>query len=197
MQNVPIIFASHNVNKVAEIRALLPQYSVQSLSDLKFDEEIPETGSTLEENAEIKARRIFDEFKKPVFADDTGLLVNALNGAPGVYSARYAGAEASSEANMTKLLNALVGNGNRQAHFKTSICFIGPAGEANFFTGRVDGHILEQRKGKHGFGYDPLFQADGENLSFAEMTSLAKNKISHRGRALEAFIRFLEDAGKR
>jgi XTP/dITP diphosphohydrolase len=197
MQNVPIIFASHNANKVAEIRALLPQYSVQSLIDLEFHEEIPETGSTLEENAEIKARRIFDEFNKPVFADDTGLLVDALNGAPGVYSARYAGEGVDSEANMAKLLEALSTADNRQAHFKTSICFIGPAGQTYFFEGRVDGQILEQKKGDHGFGYDPLFQAEGEDLSFAEMTSLAKNKISHRGRALEAFIHFLDDAGKR
>ena len=197
MSKPSLVFTSHNANKVIEIRALLPNYEVLSLSDLGFHENIPETGQTLEANAEIKAQRIFKEFAKPVFADDTGLLIDALDGAPGVYSARYAGADANAEANMRKLLQALKGEANRKAHFKTSICFINELGESRFFEGRVDGEILTEKTGEKGFGYDPLFKADGESLSFAEMSSAAKNKISHRGRALAAFIHFLQEAEKK
>lgn len=197
MTKPSLIFASHNANKVKEIRALLPEYSIHSLSDLGFMEDIPETGTTLEENAKIKADRIFQEFQKPVFADDTGLLVEALNGAPGVYSARYAGADANAEANMEKLLKALGKETNRKAHFKTSICLINQNGSSHFFEGRVDGEILTSKAGNEGFGYDPIFKAEGEVLSFAEMDSQAKNEISHRGRALRALINFLQDAEKR
>lgn len=197
MTKPSLIFASHNANKVKEIRALLPEYSIHSLSDLGFMEDIPETGTTLEENAKIKANRIFQEFQKPVFADDTGLLVEALNGAPGVYSARYAGADANAEANMEKLLKALGKETNRKAHFKTCICLISQNGSAHFFEGRVDGEILTSKAGNEGFGYDPIFKAEGEVLSFAEMDSQAKNEISHRGRALRALINFLQDAEKR
>lgn len=197
MTKPSLIFASHNANKVKEIRALLPEYSIHSLSDLGFMEDIPETGTTLEENAKIKADRIFQEFQKPVFADDTGLLVEALNGAPGVYSARYAGADANAEANMEKLLKALGKETNRNAHFKTSICLINQNGSSHFFEGRVDGEILTSKAGNEGFGYDPIFKAEGEVLSFAEMDSQAKNEISHRGRALRALINFLQDAEKR
>jgi XTP/dITP diphosphohydrolase len=197
MTKPSLVFASHNANKVKEIRALLPNYEVLSLSDLYFNEEIPETGSTLEANAQIKAQRIFKEFGKAVFADDTGLLVDALNGAPGVYSARYAGADANAEANMHKLLHSLKGEANRKAHFKTSICFINEEGESRLFQGRVDGEILTEKTGEQGFGYDPLFKAEGEKLSFAEMSSQAKNKISHRGRALSALIQFLQESEKK
>jgi len=197
MTKPPLVFASHNANKVKEIKALLPQYLILSLSDLGFENDIPETGTTLEQNAEIKAQRIFQEFQKPVFADDTGLLVEALKGAPGVYSARYAGADANANANMNKLMAALETESNRKAHFKTSICFIDETGSPNFFEGRVDGEILKSKTGEKGFGYDPIFRAEGESLSFAEMDSASKNKISHRGRALAALINFLQDAEKR
>ena len=192
-----LVFASHNINKVAEIRALLPKFSILSLSDLGFTKDIPETGKTLEANAEIKARRIFQEFGKPVFADDTGLLVEALDGAPGVYSARYAGADANAEKNMSKLITALEEETNRKAHFKTSICYINEKGSLHFFEGRVDGEILQTKTGLGGFGYDPIFRAEGELLSFAEMDSQAKNKISHRGRALQKLINFLQGVEKR
>jgi XTP/dITP diphosphohydrolase len=192
-----LVFASHNANKVKEIKALLPKFSILSLSDLGFKEDIPETGNTLEKNAEIKARRIFQEFNKPVFADDTGLLVDALNGDPGVYSARYAGANANADMNMNKLMIALEMETNRKAHFKTSICFIDQKGSSRFFEGRVDGEILSTKTGERGFGYDPIFKAEGENLSFAEMDSASKNKISHRGRALQKLINFLQGAEKK
>jgi XTP/dITP diphosphohydrolase len=197
MTKPSLVFASHNSNKIVEIRALLPKYSIISLSDLGFEADIPETGTSLEENAEIKARRIFQEFNKPVFADDTGLLVETLNGAPGVYSARYAGAMANADANMNKLMAALENEPNRKAHFKTSICFINETGSPRFFEGRVDGVILTKKTGEKGFGYDPIFKAEGESLSFAEMDSASKNKISHRGRALSALINFLQDAEKK
>lgn len=192
-----LVFASHNANKVKEIRALIPDYDVLSLSDLNFKEEIPETGTTLEANAQIKAQRIFKEFGKAVFADDTGLLVDALKGAPGVFSARYAGADANAEANMQKLLDSLQGETNRKAHFKTSICFINEEGKSHLFTGRVDGEILTVKTGEKGFGYDPIFKAAGEKLSFAQMSPQAKNKISHRGRALNALIQFLKESEKK
>jgi len=187
-----LIFASHNDNKSREIRQLLPSYQISSLKDLGFTEEIPETGNSLDANAAIKAERIFKEYQKPVFADDTGLIVPALDGAPGVYSARYAGPEANAQANMAKLLGELQGKEDRFAYFETVICYIDAEGEKHFFSGKVEGRILEQQQGEQGFGYDPVFCAEGESLSFAEMSPAAKNAISHRGRALEAFIRFLQ-----
>lgn len=196
MSQVPLIFASHNKNKTAEIKALLPQYSVQSLAELGFHEEIEETGSTLQENAALKARRIFEEYGHPVFADDTGLIVPAINGEPGVFSARYAGEPASAERNMAKLLTNLSGVENRQAYFETVICFIGPSGKEFFFSGRVDGTILREPKGTEGFGYDPIFAPEGATLSFAEMSAKEKNQISHRGRALAKFIQFLKQEEK-
>ncbi|WP_421752787.1 RdgB/HAM1 family non-canonical purine NTP pyrophosphatase [Croceimicrobium sp.] len=187
-----LIFASHNENKSREIRQLLPDFQLASLKDLAFNEEIPETGDTLEANAAIKADRIFAEYHKPVFADDTGLIVPALDGAPGVYSARYAGPEANAQANMTKLLKELESKEDRYAYFETVICYIEASGEKHFFSGKVEGHILESQQGEKGFGYDPVFCPKGEPLSFAEMSPEAKNAISHRGRALQAFIRFLQ-----
>lgn len=196
MTKMPLIFASHNANKLKEIKALLPHYSIQSLAELGFHQEIPETGDSLEANAEIKARTIFEKYGQAVFADDTGLLVDALNGAPGIYSARYAGENAKAEDNMQKLLLALTGNTKREAHFKTVICFIDHQGKSHFFEGRVNGHILEAKTGSQGFGYDPIFKPKGESLSFAEMSATAKNRLSHRALALKAFIHFLQDTGK-
>lgn len=191
-----LIFASHNDNKTREIRELLPSYDLQSLKDLNYHQEIPETGETLAENAEIKARTIFNAFGTAVFADDTGLIVPALNGAPGVYSARYAGPEANADANMSKLLADLASAGSREAYFETLICYIDPAGKSHFFSGKVEGEILLERKGGAGFGYDPIFKPNGYDLSFAEMSSAAKNAISHRGRALQSFIHHLAQAEK-
>lgn len=186
------IFASHNDNKTAEIKRLLPKVEVQSLSEIGFSTEIPETGSTLKENALIKAQTIFDIYKIPVFADDTGLMVEALDGAPEVYSARYAGVAADSEKNMQKLLGALKGEENRAAHFATVIAFIDESGQEYFFEGRVEGEILKEKTGAGGFGYDPVFKPQGFTQSFAEMNTETKNEISHRGRALQKFIRFIQ-----
>jgi XTP/dITP diphosphohydrolase len=185
-----MIFASSNPGKIQEIKALLPEWNIVGLSDIKWDTEIEETGKTLAENAEIKASTIYTATGIPVFADDTGLLVDALNGEPGVYSARYAGPECDANANMDKMLLALNGESNRKARFCTSICFMDGKG-VHFFEGEVLGNIAAQRLGEKGFGYDPIFVPEGSDLSFAQMTSQKKNEISHRGRALQKLKQFL------
>ncbi|MGB0376830.1 MAG: RdgB/HAM1 family non-canonical purine NTP pyrophosphatase [Flavobacteriaceae bacterium] len=186
-----LLFASHNTHKIQEIQQMLPSgLKLLGLSDLGWDTPIPETGNTLVENAWIKADALFSKTQKNCFADDTGLLVEALNGAPGVYSARYAGPEKSAENNMAKLLKALNGNNNRKAKFVTVIaCYW--KGEKHSFIGEAHGEILLQASGKKGFGYDPIFRPDGFAVSFAEMEALEKNKISHRGRAFQEFLNFI------
>lgn len=186
------IFASHNPNKTKEIRALLPVAQIDSLADLEYHDDIPETGASLDENAAIKARTIYTVFKRPVFADDTGLIVPALKGEPGVYSARYAGPQAKAADNMQKLLANMKAIQERSAYFETSICYIDAEGMEFVFRGRVEGEILKEPRGAGGFGYDPVFLPLGEKESFAEMEAMKKNRMSHRGRALEAFIRFLQ-----
>lgn len=186
-----LIFASHNENKVKEIRAMV-SYEIQilSLNDIGFHDEIEETGSTLEENAQIKAKRIFDTTGKNVFADDSGLFVEALNGAPGVYSARYAGT-GNSKDNNVKLLNELNGKSNRNAFFRAVFCLI--LNEREFyFDGEIHGKIIEAEKGNDGFGYDPVFVPNAYNLTFAEMDSKEKNMISHRYKAVQKLINFIE-----
>ncbi len=186
-----LIFATHNQNKTDEIRAILPQYNLQSLADISFTDEIEETGKTLKENALIKAQTIFDKLGKACFADDTGLEVDALNGAPGVYSARYAGNEADSEKNMTKLLAELANKDDRSAAFKTVIAYIDAAGASHLFEGTVEGEIVFEKMGDSGFGYDPIFKPAGYEQTFAQMTPIQKNEISHRSRAVALFISFL------
>lgn len=188
-----LLFASGNRNKHQEIKALLPNHlELVSPSDLGWEEEIPETGKTLEENALQKARFLWERFQKAVFADDTGLEVEALQGAPGVYSARYAGEQKSAEDNMNKLLSELAERRNRHAHFKTVIAYLDEQGKEYLFEGQVNGMILREKRGSLGFGYDPVFLPDGETRSFAEMSLEEKNALSHRARALKAFIHFLE-----
>lgn len=196
MTKSKLIFASHNPNKCKEVQALLSTYQILSLAELDYQEDIAETGATLRENAAIKARCIHAHFGLPVFADDTGLMVDALAGAPGVYSARYAGSKADAQANMQLLLRNLTGKTERAAHFSTFICYIDEAGQEHFFEGRVDGLILETPRGGEGFGYDPIFQPLGFAQSFAEMDAAQKNKISHRGRALQALLNFLAPSQK-
>ena len=186
-----LLFATHNQNKVEEIRALLPQFKVLSLKDVNFNEEIEETGTTLEENASLKAQTVFEKTGKACFADDTGLEVVALNGDPGVYSARYAGEPANSENNMDKLLAALDGENDRSAAFRTVISFVDENGLKINFEGSVEGEILMERTGNGGFGYDPVFKPNGYEQSFAEMTPVQKNEISHRGRAINRFVEYL------
>ena len=187
-----IVFATNNEHKLSEIRSILgDNFEVLSLKDIGCDVDIPETGTTLEENALIKAQYIFDHYHVDVFADDTGLEVDALNGAPGVYSARYAGGEGhDSEANMAKLLKELGENNNRKARFRTVIALI-QQGKIHEFEGIVNGEIIRERRGGEGFGYDPIFQPDGYDQTFAELGTDVKNHISHRARATQKLAEYL------
>ncbi len=188
-----LIFASHNKNKAIEIRALLPKgLELKTLNDINLEEEIPETGTTLEENALLKAQFIYRNFGEACFADDTGLEVKALDGQPGVFSARYAGLQKSSEDNMTKLLNELKSKENRKARFRTVIAYINKKGEEFLFDGTVEGIIAKEKMGEKGFGYDPIFIPEDGHLSFAQMTADQKNEISHRARSLRRFLDFLD-----
>jgi XTP/dITP diphosphohydrolase len=188
-----LIFATHNQNKALEINAQLPfSIALTTLSELDYHEEIPETGGTLEENARIKAEFVANLFQENCFADDTGLEVESLNGEPGVYSARFAGEDKNSEANMDLLLQKLKYHENRNAQFKTIIILFWN-GKYHQFEGIVKGKILTERRGNKGFGYDPIFQPDEAAVCFAEMDLVEKNKISHRGRAIEKMLRFLKN----
>ena len=190
-QSKQIVFATNNAHKLSEIRKIMGQeWSVLSLAEIGCEADIAETAETLQGNAEIKARYVKEHFGYDCFADDTGLLVDALNGAPGVYSARYAGAECDSAKNMALLLENLKGEINRKAHFSTVIALI-IGEELKFFEGRVDGEILETAEGDKGFGYDPIFRSEGYDGSFATMSGDEKNAISHRGRATAKLIKFL------
>ena len=200
-----IVFATNNQHKLSEIRQILgDSIEVLSLKDIGCDVDIPETGTTLEANALQKARYVYDHYHIDCFADDTGLEVEALNGAPGVYSARYAtvGCAATmsqpkdhdSEANMTRLLCELGENNNRRARFRTVIALI-QQGEVHEFEGIVNGEIIRERRGGAGFGYDPIFQPDGYDQTFAELGHEVKNAISHRGRATQKLIAFLKELG--
>jgi XTP/dITP diphosphohydrolase len=187
-----ICFATHNQHKLSEIAKLAPEgVTLVSLTDLNQTEEIPETGTTLEENSMLKAKYVFDKFGIACFADDTGLEVTALNGEPGVYSARYAGEQKDNDANMALLMKNLQGKVDRSAAFKTVITYINESGQSQQFVGQVKGEITLTKSGLKGFGYDPIFQPEGENQTFAEMSADAKNAISHRGRAFQKFIAFL------
>ena len=188
-----LVFATNNENKLKEIRQLLgSSINVMSLSELDCFDDIPETGDTLKSNALQKAKYIFDRYGKNCFADDTGLEVDALNGAPGVYSARYAGEEKSAEMNMDKILFELQGVDGRTANFRTVIALI-IDGKEFLFEGEVAGNILKSRQGVEGFGYDPIFQPAGYSTSFAQMDIDEKNRISHRGRAVEKLVKYLKN----
>lgn len=198
-----IVFATNNQHKLDEIRSILgEQFEIVSLRDIGCDVDIPETADTLEGNAMMKAQYIWDHYHMSVFADDTGLEVEALNGAPGVFSARYAGGEGhDSEANMQKLLRELTEKNNRRAQFRTVIALIlkkdvCPCGctsikEVHQFEGIVKGQITRERHGSEGFGYDPIFQPDGYDTTFAELGMDIKNHISHRARAVKKLADFL------
>ncbi|MDR2511194.1 MAG: RdgB/HAM1 family non-canonical purine NTP pyrophosphatase [Bacteroidales bacterium] len=227
-----IIFATNNWHKVEEVMAKLSVFvpkdfypykndalkiEILTLDDIHFHEEIKETGSTLEENALIKARAIWNFCRKPCFGDDTGLEIDALDGEPGVYSARYAAqnsadgnstqvAQANTETtikneteenifekNIQKVLSKLSGIENRKARFRTVIAYIDSNGKEHLFEGIVDGKIIDEKHGSDGFGYDPIFIPDGYNITFAEMSLPEKNKISHRGKALDKFVAFFQN----
>ncbi len=186
-----IIIATNNKHKVEEIqREVKDKIRIISLKDLGFHQDIPETGSTLKENARQKARFIFEKYGKDCFADDTGLEVEALDGRPGVYSARYAGERCSFDDNIDLLLKEMEGKTNRKACFKTVICLI-ENGEEKYFEGVCKGNITTERYGNKGFGYDPVFIPEGYGESFAEMSGEEKNKISHRGKAIRELIKYM------
>ena len=203
-----IVFATNNQHKLSEIRDILGDgFEVLSLKDIGCDVDIPETGQTLDENALQKAQYVYDHYHIDCFADDTGLEVDALDGAPGVYSARYANMEDpeaeshDAEANMTRLLRELGENNNRKARFRTVIALIQkrdvcPCGctsikEIHKFEGIVEGDIICERRGREGFGYDPIFQPDGYDQTFAELGMEIKNHISHRARATQKLADYL------
>ena len=192
-----IVFATNNAHKLSEIRQILgDSVEVLSLADIRCHVDIPETADTLEGNALQKAQYVVDHYHISCFADDTGLEVDALNGEPGIYSARYAGEGHDSEANMTKLLNKLGENNNRKARFCTVIALLlvkGDEIEQHLFEGIVNGTIIRERKGTAGFGYDPIFQPDGYEATFAELGNDIKNKISHRAKAVEKLKAALAD----
>ena len=203
-----IVFATNNKHKLEEIRSILGEgFEVLSLSDIGCHEDIPETSDTLEGNAMQKAQYVFDKYGYACFADDTGLEVEALGGEPGIYSARYAALDGDdsishdSEANMTKLLRKLKGIENRKARFRTVIALINnaplPIGEEmgerlQLFEGIVNGSIIKERRGGEGFGYDPIFQPEGYDKTFAELGNEVKNQISHRARAVQKLADYLK-----
>ena len=191
MEKRTIVFATNNAHKLGELRGIAgEEWNVVSLAEIGCHDDIPETAETLEGNALIKARWVKERSGYDCFADDTGLMVDALDGAPGVYSARYAGPGHDSVANMKLLLERMAGKDNRNAHFSTVIALV-MDGEEHIFEGRVDGTIAREPSGCGGFGYDPVFVPENSGLTFSEMTAEEKNAISHRGRATRKLMEFL------
>lgn len=187
-----LVFASNNKNKIKEIQQLIPsEIQILSLEDIGCHADIPETAKTIEGNAILKADYVTQNYGYPCFADDSGLEVDCLNGAPGVYSARYAGEPKDDQKNIDKLLVTLLNETNRKANFKTVIC-LNLNGEQHLFTGIINGEIISEKKGTNGFGYDPIFVANGYNKTFAELTMEEKSHISHRGKAVKQLIEFLK-----
>ena len=187
-----LVFASNNHNKIKEMQLLLPDtIQILSLAEIGCHEEIPETAETIEGNAILKANYVTEKFGYNCFADDTGLEVETLSGEPGVFSARYAGEQKSAEDNMDKLLANLKNKTNRNAQFKTVIC-LNLDGNQQLFTGIIKGKIIEEKIGNQGFGYDPIFQPEGYQHTFAELSLQEKSKISHRGIATNLLLKFLK-----
>ena len=188
-----IVFATNNSNKLKEIQSLIPkEIEIISLKEIGCTEDIPETGDTLEANAFQKVHYVKENYNYDCFADDTGLEIDALNGAPGVYSARYAGPEKSAEANIEKILSELQGKENRTAKFRTAIALT-LNNEEHLFEGEINGYISKVKQGNEGFGYDPIFMPENENRSFAQMSMVEKGTISHRGRAVKKLVAYLNN----
>jgi XTP/dITP diphosphohydrolase len=186
-----LVFATNNAHKIEEVAAKIAgQIKLLSLDDIGCYDDIAETGSTFRENASIKSNYIYQKYNLNCFGDDSGLEIDALNGEPGVYSARYAGKHGDHDANINKVLDKLTGADNRKARFRTVISLIWE-GKEHFFEGVVEGTTRHERAGTAGFGYDPIFQPDGYEVTFAEMSLDEKNRISHRGRAVEKLVEFL------
>lgn len=192
---IRFLFATNNQHKLSEAREILPDYEILSLSDMNIHIDIPEDFETLEENALQKAQFIFDLTGMNVIADDTGLEIEALDGRPGVYSARYAGEHCTFEDNVKKILHELEGIDNRKAAFRTVVAMI-LNGETHVFEGRVDGKIAHIAYGEKGFGYDPVFYPEGYTETFAQMPAELKNAMSHRGRALRQFAEFFKKSNQ-
>ncbi len=192
-----VCFATNNPNKIQEVQQLLAatgrQFDVVSLTAIGCHEELPENQTTIEGNAIEKASYVFTNYGVNCFADDTGLEVTALNGAPGVYSARYAGPQRDARQNMELLLRNLAGNSNRQARFKTVVCLY-LNGQQYTFEGIAEGHIIDAPRGAGGFGYDPVFVPTGHTRTFAEMSGQEKNTMSHRAKAVQKLIDYLQKA---
>jgi len=187
-----IVFATNNLHKLDEVRNKLSKhFNILSLNDINCHDEIPETANTFEGNAEQKANWILEKYGFDCFADDSGIEIEALNGEPGVFSARYAGENCSYDDNNKKVLYKLKNKTNRNARFVTSIC-LKINGETHFFNGKIEGVIIEDYAGNEGFGYDPIFVPNGYSKSFAEMNLNEKNKISHRAKALEKMLYFFK-----
>lgn len=189
-----LVFATQNPNKAKEIEAKLGEgFKIAGLDQLGITEEIPETAPTLEGNALMKARYVYEKTGRNCFADDTGLEVAALNGEPGVYSARYAGLQKNADDNMALLLNKLQGQANRKAQFRTVIALI-INGQEHLFEGTATGNIIAEKQGVEGFGYDPIFVPEGHTRTFAQMTLDEKNQLSHRAKAFDKMKKFLAQA---
>jgi len=192
MNKLKLVFATNNKNKLKEVQAMLTNFEIVSLANINCFEDIPETANTLEGNAIIKANFVTNSYSLNCFADDTGLEVEALNNEPGVFSARYAGEENNTEANIQKLLKELEDKSNRKAQFRTAIA-LNINEKQYIFEGICKGTILNQKQGESGFGYDPIFMPDGYNKSFAEMNMIEKGAISHRGKAIKKLVTFLNN----
>ncbi|PWK21832.1 XTP/dITP diphosphohydrolase [Arcicella aurantiaca] len=189
---ITLCFATNNAHKLEEIQAIWgDSFNLLSLKDINCNEELPETGNTLEANSLQKAQYLYDHYQVNCFADDSGLEVNALNREPGVYSARYAGEQRSHADNMNLLLKNLVGKSDRSAQFRTVITLI-QDGKISQFEGAIEGQIIEEQRGTDGFGYDPIFMPEGFDRTFAEMSLEEKGKISHRAKAFEKLMNFLK-----
>ncbi len=188
-----LVFATNNLNKLKEVQEMLSEkIELLSLKDIGCTEDIEETATTLEGNSKLKADHITNHYQYDCFADDTGLEVDSLEGAPGVYSARYGGEPRNADRNIDKLLGELQNNNDRSAQFRTIIT-LNLKGKSYDFEGVCKGQILQERSGNGGFGYDPVFQPEGHSLSFAEMSAEEKNRISHRGLAVEKLVQFLNN----
>jgi XTP/dITP diphosphohydrolase len=186
-----LVFATNNDHKLQEVSAKITgEIKILSLNDIGCTDDIAETGLTFAENASIKSNYIYQRYQLNCFGDDSGLEIDALNGEPGIYSARYAGTHGDHQANIDKVLAGLNGVSNRSARFRTVISLIWQ-GQEHFFDGTVEGTIRHERSGTEGFGYDPIFEPAGYNITFAEMSMDEKNKMSHRGRAVDQLIAFL------
>lgn len=190
MNKLKLVFATNNKNKLKEVKAMLTNFEIVSLSEINCFDDIPETADTLEGNAILKANYITKKFGLNCFADDTGLEVETLNNEPGVYSARYAGEDNNAEANMIKLLSKLESSKNRKSQFRTAVA-LNIEGKQFVFEGVCKGHILTEKQGNSGFGYDPIFMPNGFDISFAEMNMIEKGAVSHRGKAIQQLVTFL------